>query len=80
MTQEFKCFLCDDRDEKKLAVGWDKESLGFVYRNLKLCQKHKTELEQKLQIMPDVPPEPSFVPKPVDPGKDYTEREPGAEG
>jgi hypothetical protein len=81
------CFLCD-----KHGVGWDKTSLGFVLRQLKLCAKHKTELEQKLAVMPDDPvsqeptiTEPKFTPPPAKVKPDHQQRaagdrDPGVEG
>lgn len=66
-------------------MKWDLASLKMIFAEFHICQRHKTfcekripalELEVANQIQTPVKNEKVFVPKPVNPGRDFTERQP----
>lgn len=88
----FKCFICEKNEIKDEA--WDLVSLKYIYGNvhredfgcMKLCKRHLEYCEKRIpELEAALPKEtekilPPFIPKKVDPGKNYHEREAGEEG
>lgn len=80
-----KCFMC----ERPLIASdeWMPESLKYILENLFLCQDHAAFCEKRIKEFElNKPPEAAaryflkpFVPKKVEPGKNFIEREPGSD-
>lgn len=68
MTEpKFRCFICDHPFE------FDHASLKYINDQMKLCDAHKTEVEEDLKL-----PEQTFIPPVKEPDQSYYE--PGSDG
>lgn len=69
-TPKYACFFCD-----KEGANWDKAALKVVLETFCLCKKHRKELSEKIETMPDTLNEPEWYITTKERNKpDYRER------